>query len=119
MRRFGHAPGAMRWVWLLALLVPLLLAGCASWTHPTKPSTVFTEDAAACEIEAAQDPTTSGIFDADHYNAYLACLRTKGWELQQRPWPCSPGDGHCAPATGGGVWRKQDGQLPACRGAAG
>ena len=25
MRRFGHAPGAMRWVWLLALLVPLLL----------------------------------------------------------------------------------------------
>jgi hypothetical protein len=75
----------VRWGWLLALLVPLLLAGCASWTHPTKPSTAFADDAAACEIEAAQDPTTSGIFDADHYNAYLACLRAKGWELQQRP----------------------------------
>ena len=85
MRRFGHASGAMRWVWLLALLVPLLLAGCAPWTHPTKPSTAFTEDATACEIEAAQEPATSGIFDADHYNANLACLRAKGWELQQRP----------------------------------
>jgi hypothetical protein len=55
------------------------------WTNPTKPSTVFADDAAACEVEAAQAPTTSDVFDADHYNAYLACLRGKGWELQQHP----------------------------------
>ena len=85
MRRFGHATGAVRWGWLLALLMPLLLAGCASWTNPTKPSTAFTDDAVACEVEAAQAPATSDVFDADHYNAYLACLRGKGWERQQRP----------------------------------
>src|SRR2546425_2549025 len=54
MRRFGHATGAVRWGWLLALLVPLLLAGCASWTNPTKPATAFADDAAACKAEATQ-----------------------------------------------------------------
>jgi hypothetical protein len=55
------------------------------WTNPTKPSTAFADDAVACEVEATQAPTTSDVFDADHYNAYLACLRGKGWELQQHP----------------------------------
>ena len=32
MRRVGHATGAVRWGSLLGLLVPCLLAGCASWT---------------------------------------------------------------------------------------
>ena len=71
---------------LLSLSLALILVGCVSWTHPTKPSTAFADDAAVCEAEAAQeDPTTAGSFDVDHYNAYIACLRGKGWELQQRP----------------------------------
>jgi len=85
-----HARDAI-WVWcrgyLLGLCMPLLLAGCPStyWTNPTKPSTAFADDAVACEAEAAQAPPTSDVFDADHYNAYLACLRGKGWELLQHP----------------------------------
>ena len=70
----------------LELSLALLLAGCVSWTHPTKPSTAFADDAVACEAEAArEDPITVGSFDVDHYNAYIVCLRDKGWELQQRP----------------------------------
>ena len=87
MNHAGDATWAQRWSYVLGLCMALPLAGCASmyWTNPTKPSTAFADDALACEIEAAQDPTNSDIFDADHYNAYLACLRAKGWELQQRP----------------------------------
>ena len=81
-RRFFHVAVPMGW----GLSLALILAGCVSWTNPTKPSTAFADDAAACEAEAAQeDPTTVGSFDIDHYNAYIACLRGKGWELQQRP----------------------------------
>jgi hypothetical protein len=78
---------ARRSGYLLGLCMTLLLVGCPStyWTNPTKPSTAFADDAVACEVEAAQAPATSDVFDADHYNAYLACLRGKGWELQQRP----------------------------------
>ena len=84
LQRFPHVAVIMGC--LLSLSLALLLVGCVSWTHPTKPSTAFADDAAACEAEAAQeDPTTAGSFDVDHYNAYIACLRGKGWELQQRP----------------------------------
>ena len=87
-----YATWARRWGCLLGLGIPLLLAGCPAthWTNPMKPPTAFADDAAACEVEAAQAPPTSdafgsNVFDADHYNAYIACLRNKGWELQQRP----------------------------------
>jgi len=53
MRRMAQATGAVCWGWLLALLVPLLLAACASWTYPTKPATVFVDDATACQADAA------------------------------------------------------------------
>jgi hypothetical protein len=87
VRQAGYATWARRWGCLLGLCVMLPLAGCPAlyWTNPTKPSTAFADDAAACEVEAVQDPTIADVFDADHYNAYLACLRGKGWELQQRP----------------------------------
>ena len=87
MRHARYTTWARRWNCLLGLCMTLLLAGCPStyWTNSTEPSTAFADDAAACEIEAAQAPTTSDVFDADHYNAYLACLRGKGWELQQHP----------------------------------
>ena len=87
MRHARYATWARRWGCLLVLCMTLPLAGCPStyWTNPTKPSTAFADDAVACEGEAAQAPTTSDVFDADHYSAYLACLRGKGWELQQRP----------------------------------
>ena len=87
MRHARYAQWARRWGCLLGLCMTLLLVGCPStyWTNPTKPSTAFADDAVACEVEAAQAPATSDVFDADHYNAYLACLRGKGWELQQRP----------------------------------
>ena len=87
MRQTDYATWARRWGCLLGLCMTLPLVGCPStyWTNPTKPSAAFADDAIACEGEAAQAPTTSDAFDADHYNAYLACLRGKGWELQQRP----------------------------------
>ena len=87
VRYAGDTTWTRRWSYVLGLCMTLPLAGCAStyWTNPAKPSAVFADDAAACEIEAAQGPTNSDIFDADHYNAYLACLRGKGWELQQHP----------------------------------
>jgi uncharacterized lipoprotein len=68
----------------LGLLVLLALAGCTSWTNPAKPSTAFADEAAACQDEAAQAATTSGLFDLDQDNAYTACLRGKGWTLQER-----------------------------------
>jgi hypothetical protein len=86
--RYAHyATWAQRWGCLLGLSMALPLVGCPStyWTNPTKAPTAFADDATACEVEAAQAPTTSDVLDADHYNAYLACLRGKGWELQQRP----------------------------------
>jgi len=83
-QRFSHVTVPVGY--LLSLSLMLILGGCASWTHPTKPRTAFADDAAACEAEAAQeDPTNVGSFDIDHYNAYIACLHGKGWELQQRP----------------------------------
>jgi hypothetical protein len=87
VRHAGYATWARRWGCLLGLCMMLPLTGCPAlyWTNPTKPSTAFADDAAACEVEAVQDPTIADVFDADHYNAYLACLRGKGWELQQRP----------------------------------
>ena len=92
MRHARYATWARRWGCLLVLCMTLPLAGCPAtyWTNPTKPSTAFADDAIACEGEAAQAPIASDVFgsnmlDADHYNAYLACLRGKGWELQQRP----------------------------------
>jgi hypothetical protein len=87
VKHAGYATWARRWGCLLGLCVMLPLAGCPAlyWTNPTKPSTAFADDAAACEVEAVQDPTIADVFDADHYNAYLACLRGKGWELLQHP----------------------------------
>ena len=92
MRYARYATWARCWGCLLGLGISLLLAGCPAthWANPTKPSTAFADDAAACEIEATQAPPTSDTFDynvfaADHYSAYIACLRGKGWELQQRP----------------------------------
>jgi len=87
VRHARSATWARRSGCLLGLCMALLLVGCPStyWTNPTKPSTAFADDAIACEGEAAQAPTTSDVFDADHYNAYLACLRGKGWERQQHP----------------------------------
>ena len=87
MRLAGYATWTRHWGGLLGLCMILPLAGCPSlyWTNPTKPSTAFADEAVACEIEAVQAPTTSDVLDPDHYNTYLACLRGKGWELQQRP----------------------------------
>ena len=87
MRHARYATWVRRRGCLLGLCMTLLLVGCPStyWTNPTKPPTAFADDAVACEGEAAQAPTTSDVFDADHYSVYLACLRGKGWELQQRP----------------------------------
>jgi hypothetical protein len=64
--------------------VTLWLAGCASWTNPAKPSAAFADDAAACRAEAAHAALTSGQPDLDQENAYTACLRAKGWTLQER-----------------------------------
>jgi len=84
MRRSGKAPQRRRWRGLLALLVSLLLARCASWTNPTKPPSAFADDAATCRAEAAQAAVSSGQFDLDQDNAYAACMRAKGWTLQER-----------------------------------
>jgi hypothetical protein len=84
MRRMAQATGTVRWSGLLGLLVSLSFAGCASWTNPAKPSSAFADDAAACKAAAAQAALTSGQSDLDQDNAYAACLRSKGWSLQER-----------------------------------
>ena len=84
MRRSCAAPQRGRWSRLLGLLITLLLAGCASWINPAKPSSAFADDAAACKDAAAQAALSSGQFDLDQDNAYSACMRGKGWELEQR-----------------------------------
>jgi hypothetical protein len=87
VRHTRYVTWARCWGCLLGLCMTLALIGCPSthWTNPTKPSTAFADDAMACEVEAMQAPTSSDVFDADHYNTYLACLRGKGWELEQHP----------------------------------
>ena len=85
MRHAGHVARRRGWSALLGLALGLLLPGCASWTNPAKPSAAFAEDAAVCQDEAAQAAFTSGQSDLDQYNAYVTCLRRKGWVLHQRP----------------------------------
>ena len=83
-----RAGNPLRAVYVLALpglLCALCLVGCAYWTNPTKPSAAFTEDASACQTESFQASTTYDSFDVARRNAYLACLRDKGWTLQGRP----------------------------------
>ena len=84
MRRSGYPQSLVRWGCLLGLLMTILLASCTSWTNPAKPSSAFAADAAACKTVSAQAALASGQFDLDQDNAYTACLRAKGWELQER-----------------------------------
>jgi hypothetical protein len=67
--------------WQRRLLVPLLLAGCASWTPPAPPVAVFAAAASTCHDEVAQAVVFSGQFDLDEDHAYTACMRRSGWEL--------------------------------------
>jgi hypothetical protein len=72
------------WGYLLELLMTLLLAGCTAWKNSTKPSSTFADAAADCKDAAAQAALTSGQFDLDQDKAYIASMRGKGWELEQR-----------------------------------
>ncbi len=80
MRRAVPTLGVVCWV--LRLLLGLALAGCTSWTHPTKPSSAFADDAAICKREATQAAIVAGQFGLYEDNAYRACLRRQGWELR-------------------------------------
>jgi hypothetical protein len=84
MRRSRTAQKGVCWGSLLGLLVTLVMAGCATWTNPAKPSSAFADDAVACKDAAAQAALTSGQVDLDQDNAYTTCLRRKGWELRER-----------------------------------
>ena len=84
MLRYSRAQGARRLGCLLGLFLPLSLAGCAYWTHPTKPTTEFKADASACEQASLQASAAYDGPDNARQKAYLACLRDKGWTLQGR-----------------------------------
>jgi len=84
MRHAGCPTPTVRPRWLLRLLGPCLLAGCAVWTHPAQPSAAFADDATACHQAAADAALASGRFDLDAQNAYTGCMQRKGWELQER-----------------------------------
>ena len=81
MRHSHQVPRWGCWSVLVGLSLVWPLTGCASWTNLAKPSAAFADDAAACRDEAAQAAFTSGQFDVDQDNAYVTCLRHKGWEL--------------------------------------
>jgi hypothetical protein len=83
-RRSCAAPQRGRWRRLLGLLLTLVLASCTSWVNPAKPASAFAGDVAAWQDAAAQAALNSGQFDLDQDNAYSACMRGKGWELEQR-----------------------------------
>jgi hypothetical protein len=82
MRRVRQAHSGLCWGGLLGVLVPLLLEGCTSWTHPTKPSAAFSDEAAICRREATQAAIAAGQFGLYEDTRYRACLRRKGWELR-------------------------------------
>src|SRR5215470_13863695 len=81
MIRDAQATGARRWSCLLGLLMTVSLAGCASWTSPTPPSTAFDDDATACQVEVMQAAPIPGSSDANQYDAYIACLLDQGCQL--------------------------------------
>jgi uncharacterized lipoprotein len=84
MTRYSRTQSAGRLGWLLGLLLTLSLAGCSYWTHATKPATEFKADASACEKASLQASTAYDGPDTGRQEAYLACLRDKGWTLQGR-----------------------------------
>lgn len=81
----GHPPRTGRWFLVAGLVFSVALAGCSYWTHPTKPATAFSADASVCQTESFQASTTIDASDVTRRNAYLACLRAKGWSLRERP----------------------------------
>ena len=52
----------------------LLVTGCASWSHPTKPASAFYQDEYACDkdVAATQDPMRAMMMKD-------RCMRLKGW----------------------------------------
>ena len=66
----------------LAILVVLLLAGCAikpkgpdDWTHPTKSLDDYYKDDFACRKEVQATNLQTG--QKNHY--FYSCLRARGW----------------------------------------
>lgn len=56
------------------MLITALLAGCATWEHPTKRGAEWDADLYACEVQAApvQDPWRA-------LQMKEQCMRLKGW----------------------------------------
>jgi hypothetical protein len=79
MIRHRQATGTRCLACLLELLMLISLAGCASWTSPTPPSTAFDDAATACQVEVMQADPTDGVSESNQYDAYIACLHDKGW----------------------------------------
>ena len=86
-----------------AMLLPLMLAGCVEWSHPTKPSSEFAFDDAECEQKAIvavqasahQQPAPKWLNRALGTPSYMvdanetvrqqwqsACIRRLGWSLR-------------------------------------
>lgn len=63
--------------WITIALWVLLLAGCATWTHPTKGEEQYHADLYACEVQAApaQDPWRV-------LQMKVRCMQLKGWSAQ-------------------------------------
>jgi len=80
--RLPNVPGTLYLGCLLGVLLPLSLAGCSYWSHPTKPAAAFTADASVCQQESLRASTTYDSFDVTRHNTYMACLRARGWTLQ-------------------------------------
>lgn len=56
------------------IIATLLLAGCATWSHPTKQPSAFYEDEYACDKDvAATNDQMRAMLMKDR------CMRLKGW----------------------------------------
>jgi hypothetical protein len=88
-----------------AVLLSVVLAGCGTWSHPTKPPSAFARDNAACELAAikevqvnAQQQTapkwmaksigktyTTDANETLRSRWHNGCLRILGWSFGSTP----------------------------------
>lgn len=86
-----------RHIAVIAVFAGALLAGCATWTHPTKGETEYYHDESICRARAEGASATGGQMAWSR--VYEGCMKGYGWQLSQSE--SHPQARHQAPAPSG------------------